>query len=273
MNARFALAALALVALAVYLGVSAPPPLPDARTRSNEPHAKVDVLFRALAAENATVRALYTTEIVGPGKQVGLRFDEHWKSDKVQAGPLPALFLRESALALEKSRVRVGLFLGSDFPLNPANAFKGEQARRFEAVRSNGQPQFFFDAGTSRHTAMFPDRAVGAPCVDCHNGHPRAPKTDFRVGDIMGATTWTYPERELSLSELVRCVAALRQAYRATYERYLQKSTSFEAPPTISRKWPREGNYLPDADAFMDEYTRRASDATLGWLETTVAVR
>jgi len=74
----------------------------------------IERVFRILAAENATMRALWTAEIVGAGTKAVLKFDEKWREPAVAAGPLPALFLRESATALQKTRVPLGLFLGSD---------------------------------------------------------------------------------------------------------------------------------------------------------------
>ena len=61
----------------------------------------------------------------------------HWKDEDVQAGPLPALFLRETAARLEASPVPLGLFLGSDYPISPSNRFQGAQAEAFAAGDAN----------------------------------------------------------------------------------------------------------------------------------------
>jgi len=55
----------------------------------------VQVLFDIVAHENNVVRTLWTKKIVVAGKKFGLKFDEDWRNDMVEAGPLPALFLRE----------------------------------------------------------------------------------------------------------------------------------------------------------------------------------
>jgi hypothetical protein len=154
-NAGFTLTALLLTALIVYLFVSAPPPLPEqAAVNASIP---VDRVFALVEAENDAVRTLWTREIVAAGTTVGLRFGEDWREVGEEAGPLPALFLRETAKNLERNPVRLSLFLGSDAPINSANRFEGRQKDAFAAMRRTGEPQFFQMPDTRLHTAMFPD--------------------------------------------------------------------------------------------------------------------
>ena len=86
------------------------------------------MVFRVVAAENDAARKLWTADIVGAGGKVGLKFHEKWREPSMEAGPLPALFLREASTALQKTRVPLGLFLGSDFPIAQPNKFSGAQA-------------------------------------------------------------------------------------------------------------------------------------------------
>jgi len=253
-----------LLVVAIYLFVTAPAPLPDIESQPR----RVPILsaFSVLAAENNVVRALWTDEIVAKGKPVGLAFDEDWKEGEIEAGPLPALFLRETATRLEDHHLPLGLFLGSDAPVRQSNSFKGEQLKRLELLRSDGEPQFFFEPDIALHTAMFPDYAVTQACVDCHNEHPDSPRNDWKLGDVMGATTWTYPKASVSVVELLEMTAALRQAAKATYQEYLDHTSSFEAPPVIGGAWPSDGYCLPSADEFMEEVEVRTSTDTLAAL-------
>lgn len=268
-NAGFTLTALVLTALIVYLFVSAPPPLPEqAAVNASIP---VDRVFALVEAENDAARALWTREIVAAGKPVGLRFGEDWREAGEEAGPLPALFLRETAKNLERNPVRLSLFLGSDAPINSANRFEGRQKDAFVAMRRTGEPQFFQMPDTRLHTAMFPDEAVTEACVSCHNEHEDSPKKDWQLHDVMGATTWAYPEDRLTAEEMLGVLAALRSSIRSAYQAYLDKVATFGNPPEIGTRWPREGYYLPSTDVFMaalDESSARASldailDATL----------
>ena len=251
--------------LSVYLWVSAPPPLPQAEARESK-QLTVQQLLDLCAAENATVRALYTKWIVGPGKVVGLQFDERWQDDGVEAGPLPALFLRETARALEKRPVPLGLFLGSDHPISKANLFRGLQAESFAQMRLEPAPKHFFVPDTGLYSAMYPDLAVAEACVDCHNEHPETPKSDWKLNDVMGATTWTYPKEHLSLAEALEVLEALRASFREAYDGYLKKVETFSSPPSIGESWPSQGYYLPSTETFMQEAARRTSPTTLNSL-------
>lgn len=248
--------------LGEYLFVSAPPPLEEARA-STGTQMSVKALFELCAAENASVRQLYTESIVGAGKQAGLRFDEAWRTPGVDAGPLPALFLREASRALEKRGVRLGLYLGSDYPVRRANLFTGTSAEAFTQLRRDREPRFFYMPDVKLHTAMFPDIAVVKTCVECHNQHPDSAKRDWKLGDVMGAITWTYPDSTLSVSDALRVLNALRASFRDAYEAYLAKVRTFKSPPEIGSQWPTHGYCLPTSAIFMDEMTHRSSSGTL----------
>lgn len=248
-------------ALSVYLFVNAPPPLAAER-----PHAgtiPIRAVFAMLEHENEAARALWTQEIVARGPAVGLAFDEHWRDGDVHAGPLPALFLRETARNLERSALGIGLFLGSPSPINAANRFTGEQATHFAALVAARAPQHFVDASTGMQTAMFADVAVSEACVSCHDQHPDSPKTDWRLHDVMGAATWMYPEAQVTSDRAIALVRALRTSIRQAYAAYLAKAATFPSPPRVGATWPRDGYALPTADEFMRELDRRSSPQTL----------
>jgi adenylate cyclase len=256
------LLALALIAAlaGVYLFVNAPQALPDAAVSTGKKLSARDVL-EMCAAENAVVRELYTKSIVEAGLKSGLKFDEKWRD--VDAGPLPALFLRETAKNLAKGATRLGLFLGSDAPINRANQFAGLQADAFQQMRRDRSARHFFMDDVKVNAAMFPDVAVTKGCVDCHNKHVDTPKRDWKVGDLMGATTWTLASSNLSLPETLETIASLRKSFRDAYGAYVDRAKKFSSPPEIGKKWPSEGYYLPDPDTFMEEAERRTSRTTL----------
>jgi adenylate cyclase len=252
-NKAFLLIVLTLVALTVYLFVDAPQPLPDGKTGEDRTIA-VQQLLDIVAKENNAVRALYTKEIVGAGKEAGLKFSEDWREAGVEAGPLPALFLREASRSLEKNAVPLSLFLGSDFPIAASNAAQ---------IKQTFKPEYFYAADIKRYTAMYPDYAISQACVDCHNKHPDSPKKDWQLQDVMGATTWLYPDGYVTPGELIKAVAAVREAFKTAYLAYLEKVKTFKNPPLIGEKWPRDGYYLPTLDVFMQALDARASSATL----------
>lgn len=271
-NKFFIINALILITLSIYLFKTAPLPLADNSIKQGS-QFPVGVLFKMVAAENAIARAIYTTDIVGKGKKVGLEFSEKWKNKTVDAGPLPALFLREMSQNLEKSPVPLGLFLGSDFPIAATNKFSGQQVETFNQIRAHLKPAFFHSADIERYVAMFPDYAVDKGCVSCHNDHPDSPKKDWKLHDIMGATTWLYPDETVTLEEIVKAVSAVRASILVTYKKYLEKAKTFKNPPEIGDKWPADGYFIPSSKVFLAMYEKKASLQTMQLLLSNTAIQ
>lgn len=250
--------------LGIYLFVSAPPPLDD--QKAQQATIPVEQMFTLLQAENAAARLIWTKEIVGEGKKVNLKFDEHWRDADLEAGPLPALFLRETAKSLGKSPVRLSLFLGSDYPISPDNRFEGLQQEKFQALRQTQQAQFFYVPDTHLHTAMFADIAVAAPCIECHNKHEQSPKQDWQLNNVMGAATWMYPASTVTLEDMLKAITVLHQGIQNAYEAYLEKVKTFAQPPVIGEHWPRDGYYLPSPGVFMQTFLQTTAPHTLSVL-------
>ncbi|AUP77612.1 c-type heme family protein [Flavivirga eckloniae] len=225
----------------------------------------VEEVLEMVAKENDVTRTLYTKAIVGKGKKQGMKFDEDWRKDDVEAGPLPALFLRGVATSIKKSPVPLGLYLGSDFPINAANKFEGQQAVLFEQIKKDQKPQFFYDDDQKLHTAMFVDLASAGACVTCHNDHAQTAKSDWKLGDVMGATTWQYPKDSLSYKETVAVLNSYAKGTVDIYMEYLDEIEAFEKSekPVIGDKWPEEGNYLPTAEVFLDSVKKLSSYETM----------
>ena len=225
----------------------------------------VEEVLEMVAVENDVTRTLYTKAIVGKGKLQGMKFDEDWRKDDVEAGPLPALFLRGVATSIKKSPVPLGLYLGSDFPVNAANKFVGKQADLFEKIKEDRKPQFFYEEDQKLHTAMFADVAGAAACVTCHNDHKQSPKTDWKLGDVMGATTWQYPKDSLTYKETVAVLNSYAKGTVDIYVEYLNEIEAFKESekPEIGDKWPAEGKYLPSAEVFLDSVKKLTSYETM----------
>ncbi len=225
----------------------------------------VDEVLEMVSKENDVTRTLYTKAIVGKGKLQGMKFDEDWRKDDVEAGPLPALFLRGVATSITKGPVPLGLYLGSDFPINNANKFEGQQAELFSKIKVDQKPQFFYDEEQQLHTAMFADLASAGACVSCHNEHSQTAKDDWVLGDVMGATTWQYPKDSLTYGATMDVLDAYAKGTVDIYVEYLNEIAAFEnsEKPTIGDKWPEEGNYLPTAEVFLDSVRKLSSYETM----------
>lgn len=208
---------------------------------------------------NEAARQIYTSRIVGPGKQVGLGFGEDWAEPDVEKGPLPALFLRLAAARLEAKPTRLSLYLGPDEPINKSNLFDAAQMEAFGIVKSSREPVFsqIEEVGV---VGMFPDIASAQPCVTCHNEHADSPKVDWELGDVMGATTWTYPDAVLGADEYLATTEATFEAVAEAYTQYLDKVSGFAEPIEIGSDWPDQGKLaLPDLETFLTEVRAAAS--------------
>ncbi len=253
-------AAIVVIAVALII-VNAPPP--DSALSGGGRQIPIAAVFEILEAENDAVREMWAKRIVGNGQEAGLKFDKRWREPEVEAGPLPALFLRETAESVRRNPVPLYLFLGSDFPINDANKFSGPQEAYFKELKRTGKPQFFLDESIGMNNAMFSDIAVTEACVNCHNNEPETTKTDWKLGDTMGATTWAYPASEVSLDEALSIVDALRHGVRHAYEEYIAKAATFANPPAVGDNWPSDGYFIPSANVFMEEAERQTSTGTL----------
>lgn len=262
---RSVLALAGMTVAGIYLFATAPADL-DAGTAARD--VPVETLFRMLDAENASIRAIYTGEIVTPGLKTGLKYREDWKSADVHAGPLPALLLRETANRLQRRVPELNLFLGSKYPIEASNLFKGAQSGYFDAIERKREPQFFLDRSTGRYTAMFPDIASAPACVSCHNEHAKSPRKDWKQGDVMGATTWSFARATLSTDEVIAILGAYREAALDAYGSYLTKAEGFDtaARPQLGERWPKDGLYLPDAGTFRKRVEEKNSIASLNLL-------
>jgi hypothetical protein len=225
----------------------------------------VEQVLEMVAKENDVTRTLYTKAIVGAGKKQGMKFDEDWRKNEVEAGPLPALFLRGIATSIKKGEVPLGLYLGSDFPINNANKFKGKQAELFELIKKDQKPQFFYDKEQKLHTAMFADVAMADACVSCHNNHKQTTKNDWKLGDVMGSTTWQYPSDSLSYKGAIAVLNAYSKGTIDTYKEYLAEVATFKESekPEIGTKWPSQGKYLPTPEVFLDSVKKLTAYNTM----------
>lgn len=260
--------------LAVYLFVAAPPPLPEAGAvrEAGAKRIPTAALFEALNTVNSEARRIYTARVVGVGKEAGLAFREDWRDADKEAGPLPALFFRLVASDLTKNPEPLSLFLGSDAPINPSNKFTGEQTARFERIKLDGLPQIFQDADKNQ-VGMFSDPASAKPCVTCHNEHASSPKKDWRLDDAMGAATWIYPERDVSLAEFNGLVRNVYAGVETAWNAYLAKTATFKEPVRIAvDAWPgKDKRVLPDPQTFMTEVYQASAPKVMKILNDRLA--
>jgi hypothetical protein len=166
---------------------------------------KRDTLTASIPAEKVAAfvhaviqadRTIYTNQIVNRMQEkhiVGAA--EHWEQD--DALPLPAQFLQQSGRAVAEGGSGIRFRLIGLSPIYQRNAPATEFERKAleTLTRQSDRPiAGIVSSGQKRYyQAIFPDRAVAAACVTCHNAHPLSPKRDFKLKDVMGGIAITIP--------------------------------------------------------------------------------
>lgn len=157
------------------------------------PETVADYLHAVIESD----RTFYTIHVVERmQKQGGTSAAETWRADK-KTLPLPAQFLRESNELATLTGTKVRYRLVSLWPINPQNAPVSDSERHnLEAVRQHPERAATSTVkveGQSYFQAIYADRAVTQACIGCHNAHPRSPKNDFKIGDVMGGLVIEIP--------------------------------------------------------------------------------
>lgn len=147
-------------------------------------------------------RAIYTTKVVGRlvKKEKVITASEHFMDDK--ALPLPAQMFRMGAENVaqriaDNPDVNFSYSLQSLWPINRQNAPKtNEEKTGLKFIADNPGKNYYSEetlGGTKYFTAIYPDVGVAPVCVSCHNQHKDSPKTDFKIGEVMGGVVIRIP--------------------------------------------------------------------------------
>jgi hypothetical protein len=156
------------------------------------PEIVADYIHSVLQAD----RSFYSSEIVERMQTRGIVFtSEHWKADGDL--PLPAQFVLETGRLVAETPNGIRFRLISRWPINKMNGPTTEFERTaltkilvntdrpYTGVINEGKARVF--------QALYADKALSQRCADCHNVHPKSPKRDFKVGDVMGGILLTIP--------------------------------------------------------------------------------
>jgi len=84
------------------------------------------------------------------------------------------------------------------WPVNKQNAPKTdvEKTGLQYVADAKGASNYYSDetlGGKKYFTAVYPDVAVSAACVKCHNSHEDSPRSDFKLNDVMGGVVLRIP--------------------------------------------------------------------------------
>jgi hypothetical protein len=187
-----------LLGLAASLAVSACGKAPEAPTGTGEAKTiSAKTMADALHAVMSADRTVYTRLIVNrlQNEEKIIKASEHWKEDKALV--LPAQMFRFGAEMVAEKNMPFSYSLQSLWPVNKQNAPKTEVEKvGLQFIADNKGENYYAEeelGGQKYFTAVYPDMAVAPACVTCHNEHKDTPKTDFKLGDVMGGVVIRIP--------------------------------------------------------------------------------
>jgi len=160
--------------------------------------AMADALHMVMDSDRTVYTKTIVNRLVKQDKVI--KVSEHFEDDKALA--LPAQMFRfGSELVAERAaknpEVEFSYSLQSLWPVNKQNAPKtdAEKTGLKYVVDNVGQNYYTTETlgGQKYFTAIYPDIGVAPVCVACHNAHPDSPKTDFKLGDVMGGVVIRIP--------------------------------------------------------------------------------
>ena len=151
-------------------------------------HRQVADMLYELAFAN---RKTYTRDVVQrlTLEESVLTASEHYIDEK--GLPLPAQMFRLSAEELLGNTDAFWLQLRSLDPINFANGpITPAEEEGLQFVADNPTEPFYKEeqglTGRRSLVAVYADVASVEACVSCHNNHPKSPRKDFKLGDVMG---------------------------------------------------------------------------------------
>ena len=142
-------------------------------------------------------RTVYTRLIVNRlQNELGvIEASEHWKDDKALV--LPAQMFRYGAEMVAEKNAPFSYSLQSLWAVNKQNEPKTDAEKAGLAFVAENKGQNYYTeetlGGKKYFPAVYADVAVAPACVTCHNDHKDTPRTDFKLGDVMGGVVIRIP--------------------------------------------------------------------------------
>jgi len=165
----------------------------DSKVSGIEPKTMTDALFSVMEAD----RTVYTKLIIGrlAKKEKVIKASEHWKDEKALV--LPAQMFRYGAERVAEKGSDFSYSLLSLWPVNKQNKPETDVEKEgLKFIADNPGQNFYSEetlGDTKYFTAIYPDIGVASACISCHNNHKDTPRTDFKLGDVMGGVVIRIP--------------------------------------------------------------------------------
>ena len=152
-----------------------------------------DSLHAVIAADRQAYAKLIVQRL--DAEEHKLAATEDWR--EAHGLPVHAQMLRAAAQDIQKNGAEFSYTLRSLWPINENYGPQTQlEQTGLEYVAQNPGTNYYAEellGGRGYFTAIYADRATLPSCVECHNRHPRSPRRDFQVDDVMGAIVVRVP--------------------------------------------------------------------------------
>ncbi len=221
------------------------------------PHRIAAEYIHDIIESNRTIYSQFIVERLG--EAVGLQATENWETSNTLM--LPAQFLSLSSKISNKRGTGMHYRLLSLWPINKENSPKpGFEKKGLESVGNKPEkPHFGFEerGGHWYFRAVYPDKAVTKACVNCHNQHPKSPKSDFKLGDVMGGIVITLPlgteKKEFLPPEVVAdYVHSILESDRTVYAKHIVNRLQKNNVISATENWWEENTLLLPAQFLLN---------------------
>lgn len=159
------------------------------------PELFTDSLFAVMNADRANYTKLIVQRL-GPKGSGVISPSEHWQ-DLEDGALLPAQMFRAGSEKVAEVTDKFTYSLQSLWPINKQNAPKTAMEKEgLEFIAANPGKNFYGteELGDKKYfTAVYADVAVAEACTSCHNEHKDSPRTDFKIGEVMGGVVIRVP--------------------------------------------------------------------------------
>lgn len=136
-----------------------------------------------------TIREYYTNSVISVvNESRDIKSSAFHKAD-ANTIPLPATFIHDVSVLLEKDDTSIKLYSAYPFPLRRNRKLDNFQTTAWEYLKANPEAVFSRKEsinGKKTVRVAIADIMTAPGCVNCHNAHPDTPRNDWKLGDVRG---------------------------------------------------------------------------------------
>ncbi|WP_282608777.1 methyl-accepting chemotaxis protein [Pelagibius sp. Alg239-R121] len=154
-------------------------------------NARADAVRAAeqTAKQFKTIRGYYTKNVIKKAVADGsLKPSFNHKTEEGSI-PLPATLIHDLSELLKEEDTRINLYSQFPFSVRESRVLDDFQNEAWNFLNDNPDETFVRQESQNGQEVVrvaIADRMVAEACVNCHNGHPDSPKTDWAMGDVRG---------------------------------------------------------------------------------------